>query len=129
MDWMEKLENKMIEILDESTETCLVVYFSGKVTPDKYQKFLNVVNDRLKTHGKVSLVLELSDLEFYGDFEAARKDFKIGFGDYKRIHRAAFVSDKKWIQWFTKLVGPFTRTEEKYFREGQFEEAYAWAIS
>jgi SpoIIAA-like len=119
----------MIEILDESTETCLVVHFSGKVTGEKYQKFLNAVNDRLATHEKVSLVLELSNFDFYGDFEAARKDFKFGFGDYKKIHRAAFVGDKKWIEWFTCLISPFTRTEEKYFREGQFDEAYAWANS
>ena len=119
----------MIEILDESTETCLVVHFSGKVTGEKYQKFLNAVNDRLATHEKVSLVLELSNFDFYGDFEAARKDFQFGFGDYKKIHRAAFVGDKKWIEWFTRLISPFTRTEEKYFREGQFDEAYAWANS
>lgn len=119
----------MIEILDESTETCLVVHFSGKVTGEKYKKFLNALNDRLRTHVKVSLVLELTDSTFYGDFETARKDFEFGFGDYKEIHRAAFVGNKKWIGWFTRLIGPFTPTEEKYFREGQFEEAYAWACS
>jgi SpoIIAA-like len=119
----------MIEILEESTETCLVVHFSGKVTGDKYQKFLNAVNDRLNTHEKVSLVLELADIEFYGDFEAAKNDFEFGLGDYKKIHRAAFVSSKKWLEWFTKLIGPFIRTEEKYFSENQFEEAYAWASS
>lgn len=119
----------MIEILDETTETCLVVHFSGKITGDKYQKFLNVLNDRLSTHEKVSLVLELTDFEFYGDFEAASKDYKFGFGDYKKIHRAAFVGDQKWIKWFTRLVSPFTRAEEKYFPEGQFEEAYTWACA
>ena len=105
------------------------MHSSGKVTGDKYQKFLNAVNDRLLTHEKVSLVLELSDFEFYGDFEAARKDFKFGFGDYKRIHRAAFVGNKRWIEWFTRLIDPYTRTEEKYFSENQFEEAYVWASS
>jgi hypothetical protein len=115
----------MIEILDESTDTCLVVHFSGKVTGDKYQKFLNVVNDRLSTYENVSLVLELSDFEFHGDFETAKKDS----GDYKKLHRAAFVANKKWLEWLNKLVGPFTRTEEKHFSENQFEEAYAWAIS
>jgi stage II sporulation SpoAA-like protein len=119
----------MIEILDETTESCLVVHFSGKVTADKYQRFLNAVNDRLRTHEKVSLVLELSNFEFYGDFETGKKDFKFGFGDYNGIHRVAFVGNKKWIEWFTRLVGPFTRTEEKYFVEGRFEEAYAWACS
>jgi hypothetical protein len=106
-----------------------VVHFSGKITGEKYQKFLNAVNDRLATHEKVSLVVELSDVEFYGDFEAARKDFKFGIGDYKKIPRAAFVGNKKWIEWFTHLIDPLTRTEEKYFRESQFEEAYAWATA
>jgi hypothetical protein len=99
------------------------------VTGDKYQKFLNALNDRLSTHEKVSLVLELHDFEFHGDFEAARKDFTFGLGDYKKLHRAAFVANQKWLEWWIKLVGPFTRTEEKYFRENQFEEAYAWASS
>ena len=117
----------MIEILDETTDSCLVVHFSGKVTADKYQKFLNAVNDRLLSHHQVSLVLELSNFEFYGDFETSKKDFQFGSGSYNRIHRAAFVGNRKWIEWFTRLIGPFARTEEKYFREGQFEEAYAWA--
>ncbi len=119
----------MIEILEQTTETCLVVHFSGKITGEKYQKFLNALNDRLATHEKVSLVVELTDFTFYGDFEAARKDFKFGFGEYKWIDKAAFVGDQKWIEWFTKLIGPFTRTEEKYFRAGQFEEAYSWATT
>jgi hypothetical protein len=117
----------MIEILEQSSETCLVVHFSGKITGEKYQKFLNALNDRLAAHDMVNLVVELTDFEFYGDFEAAKKDFKFGVGDYKKIRRAAFVGNQKWIEWFTRLVGPFTRTEEKHFPEGKFDEAYAWA--
>ena len=117
----------MIEILEETTDSCLVVHFSGKVTADKYQMFLNAVEDRLKTYEKVSLVLELSDFAFYGDFETARKDLNFAFGQYNCIHRAAFVGNRKWIDWFTRLIGPFTRTEEKHFPEGQFEAAYIWA--
>ncbi len=119
----------MIEILAQSTESCLAVHFSGKVTGDEYQQFLDALDKRLKATEKVNLVLELSGFEFYGDFETAKKDFKFGFGDYKRIHRAAFVGDQKWIEWFTRLIGPITRAEEKHFPEGQIESAYAWACS
>jgi hypothetical protein len=119
----------MIKILDRSTESCLVTHFSGKVTGDEYQQFLDALGQRLKAADEVSLVIELSGFEFYGDFESAKKDFKFGFGDYKRIHRAAFVGDQKWIEWFTRLIGPFTRAEEKRFLEGQIEAAYSWASS
>lgn len=117
----------MIEILPLSSESCLAVHFSGKVTGSEYQQFLDALSERLKAGGKVSLVLELSGFEFYGDFESVKKDFKFGFGEYKHIHRAALVGDQKWIEWFTRLIGPFTRAEEKHFLAGQINAAYQWA--
>jgi hypothetical protein len=67
--------------------------------------------------------------EGYGDLVVVKKDFKFGFGEYKSIHRAAFVSDKKWVKWITRLMDPFTRAEEKYFPEDQIESALTWACS
>lgn len=119
----------MIEILEQSTGNCLAVQFSGKVTGQEYQQFLDALDQRLKAAEKVSLVVELSGFEFYGDFETARKDFKFGFSDYKRVHRAAFVGDQKWIEWFARLIDPFTRTAEKHFPAGQVEAACTWASS
>jgi hypothetical protein len=117
----------MIEILDQSTPSCLAVHFSGKVTGQEYQQFLDVLAGRLKTGSQVSLVIEFAGFEFYGDFEAAKMDMKFGFGEYKHIHRAAFVGDQKWIAWFTRFVGPFTRAEEKRFPAGELEAAFTWA--
>jgi len=117
----------MYEVLGQSTETCLVIRFSGKVTGEEYQQFLNAVDERLKAGEKISLVLVLSGFEFYGDLEAAKQDFKFGFGEYKQIHRVALVGDQKWISWFTRLIGPFTHAEEKHFPEGQLDAACQWA--
>ena len=119
----------MIEILNQTTESCLVVHFSGKVTGGEYQKFIDALAEKFSASEKVNLVLELTGFEFYGDFESAQKDFKFGFGEYKRIHRAAFVGDRKWMDWFTRLIGPFTKAEEKYFPEDQRDAAFTWACS
>ena len=119
----------MIEILGESTDACLGVHFSGKVTSEEYQKFLDALGERFKASDKVSMVVELSGFEFYGDFESAKKDLKFGFGDYRRIHRAAFVGEQKWLEWFTRLIGPFTRAEEKHFSAGEIDAAFGWACS
>jgi hypothetical protein len=117
----------MIEILDQSTPGCLAVRLSGKVTGAEYQQFLDAATQRLNRGGKVSLVIELSGFEFYGDFEAAKKDAKFGFGEYKHLHRVALVGDQKWITWITRLIGPFTRTEEKHFPADQLSNALSWA--
>jgi hypothetical protein len=119
----------LIEILEQSTAICLAVRFSGKVTGQEYQQFLDAIGYRLKIKEKVSLVCQLEGFEFYGDFESAKKDFKFGFGDYKRINRAAFVGDQKWLEWFTRLLGPFTKTEEKHFSAKQFYEAIDWVCT
>ena len=121
--------DRMIEILPQSTESCLAVRLSGQVTGADYQQFLDALRQRLGAAEKVSLVLELSGFEFYGDFEAARQDFKFSFGEYKHIHRAAFVGEQKWIEWFIRLLGPFTRTEEMLFPPDQVEAAIVWASS
>ena len=117
----------MYETLEESTHTCLVSRFSGKVTREEYQRFQDAVDERLKTSQKINLVVLLSNFEFYGDLSAAGKDIKFAFGEYKHIRRAAFVADQMWIDWFTHLIGPFTRAEEKHFPDGELEAAFEWA--
>ena len=117
----------MIEVLPQSTPGCLAVHFSGKVTGQDYQQFLQALTERMKSGSQVSLVIEFSGFEFYGDFDAAKMDLKFGFGEYKHIHKAAFVGDQKWITWFTRFIGPFTRTEEKQFPADQLDQALNWA--
>lgn len=117
----------MIKILEQSTQSCLAVQFSGKVSGADYQVFLEALDERLAGGAAVNMVVEFIHFEFYDDFEAAKQDMKFGFGTYKHIHRAAFVGDQKWIEWFTRLAGPFTRAEEKHFPTGQLEEAFRWA--
>ena len=117
----------MIEILPQTTETCLAVSLKGKVSGQEYQQFLSEVDKRLTTGSKVNLVVELSNFEFYGDFSAAKDDLKFGTGEYKHIHRAALVGDQRWVSWFTRLIGPFTRTEEKHFSADQIDAAFNWA--
>jgi hypothetical protein len=117
----------MIEFLPQSSTTCLVVHFSGKVTGSEYQQFLDALGERLKTGDQINIVVEFARFEFYGDFEAAKQDFMFGFGEYKHIRRAAFVGDQKWIELFTRLIGPFTKAEERHFTKGEFATAYHWA--
>jgi hypothetical protein len=117
----------MINILPQSAVGCLVIQISGKVTAPEYQQFLDAVRERLITNNQLCLVVEFAGFEFYGDFEIAKQDLKFGFGEYKSIHRAAFVGDQKWIGWFTRFVGPFTRAEEMQFPADQLDDAVKWA--
>ena len=43
--------------------------------------------------------------------------------DYEKI---AMVGDKKWQDWITQFMKPFTNAEIRYFDSEQKEEAKEW---
>lgn len=46
--------------------------------------------------------------------------------DYERI---AMVGDRKWQEWATQFMKPFTNADIKYFNINQKEEAKIWIES
>ncbi|MHB8896647.1 MAG: SpoIIAA family protein [Candidatus Geothermincolia bacterium] len=119
----------MVEVLQASTEQCVVVKFGGRISGEEYKTFLEAVDGRLKVRERISMVADLSEFEFYGDFESFKEDFHFGTHEYRKIERAAFVGNRKWIDLFLKLSGPFYKAEEKHFVSGELDDAIAWACA
>jgi hypothetical protein len=117
----------MFERLEQSTDRCLAVHFSEKPTGQEYQQFVSAVEEQFEPGHEPNLVVDLTGVKGYGDFEAFRKDVKFGAGEYRHIHRAALVGDQKWIDWYMRILAPFTPAEEKHFAEGKVQDAVVWA--
>lgn len=118
----------MFEILPESTEACIGFKISGKVTVEDYETLLPILDRAIAKNGKINLLVLVNDFDFKG-FEAAKADFSFGTHQYRKVEKAAFVSDKKWLEWSIKVLDPFTwRTEEKNFAPNQLEEAWSWVL-
>ncbi len=119
----------MFEFLPESTETCLGFKISGKVTAADYDALLPKLDEAIAAHGKINLLVLIEDFDFEG-FDAAKADFNFGTHQYRQVEKAAFVSDKKWLEWSIKIMDPFTRrTKEKNFEPEQLQEAWAWILA
>ena len=104
----------MIEFLSASTPTCFVVRFSGELHGAEYRELIGKVENTIQANSSVNLVLVMQELEF-PEWEAVKADLHFGLKDYRHIRRAAYVGDQKWAEWFVKLIGPFTRAEERMF--------------
>lgn len=118
----------MFEILGESTETCIGFKASGKVVTADYEKLLPRLDKAIEAHGKINMVVVLSDFDGWGQLDAAKADFQFGRDEYRSVERCAFVSDKMWHKWMVKLMDPFTRhTDEAYFDPSQLQDAWNWA--
>jgi len=119
----------MFEILPESTEFCIGFKISGEVEADDYEKLLPKLDAAIAAHGKINLLVVMEELEGFDGFEAAKADFRFGTHQYHQVEKAAFVSDKKWLERMIKIMDPFTRrTEEKIFEPEQLDEAWAWIL-
>ncbi len=118
----------MFEILEESTETCIGFKASGKAVVADYEMLLPRLDEAIEAHGKINMVVVLSDFDGWGELGAAKEDFQFGKKQYRSVERCAFVSDKKWHKWMVKLMDPFTRrTTEAYFEPAQIQDAWDWA--
>lgn len=119
----------MIEILPQSTETCIGFKVSGKVTSEDYDVLLPVLDDAISAHGQINLLAEMGDLKGWAGLDAAKADFKLGTQQYRQVEKAAFVGDEKWQEWMVKVFSLFTRrTHERFFKSEQLDEAWQWVL-
>jgi hypothetical protein len=119
----------MFEILPESTESCIGFKISGEIETEDYEKLLPKLDAAIAAHGKINLLVVLEEIDGFDGFEAAKADFRFGTQQYRQVEKAAFVSDKKWLERMVKIMDPFTRrTEEKIFEPDQLAEAWAWVL-
>lgn len=117
----------MFEILPESTETAIGFKISGKVTADDYDVLLPKLDEAIGAHGKINLLVLMDKFEGWKSLDAAKADFKFGTQEYHQVEKAAFVGDKKRLEWMVKIMDPFTRrTDERYFPLDQLDDAWAW---
>jgi len=117
----------MIEILPQSSETCIGFKVSGKVTAEDYDVLLPRLDEAISAHGKINLLVVMGDFEGWAGLDAAKADFKLGTQQYRQVEKAAFVGDKKWQEWMVKIMDPFTRrTDERFFDLDSMEDAWQW---
>jgi hypothetical protein len=117
----------MFEILPESSGAAVGFKVSGKVTADDYDALMPKLDEAISAHGKINLLVVMGDFEGWKGMDAAKADFKFGNQEYRQVEKAAFVGDRKWMEWMVKIMDPFTRrTEEKFFPSDQLDDAWGW---
>ena len=114
-----------IELKEKREGKLMEVHVSGKLGKADYEHFLPVVEKRISQHGRVDILLEMSD--FHGwDAGAAWEDTKFAFRHFSDIGRLAVVGEKKWQEWMTTVCRPFTKAEIRYFDHASIAQAEAW---
>jgi hypothetical protein len=103
----------------------LEVQLTGKLTKEFYEKLAPVVEEQIKEHGKLRILVVMHD--FHGwTAGAIWEDLKFDFKHSRDIEKVAMVGDKKWEQAMAAVCKPFTGAKIQYFDQSQLEDARKW---
>jgi len=103
----------------------LEVLLTGKVTRQDYETQGPLIEELIKQHGRLRLLVELRD--FYGwTFGGLWEDIKFDAKHFRDVERLAIVGEKRWHEGMTLFCKPFTTAKVRYFESFEIAEARQW---
>jgi hypothetical protein len=115
----------MIEQLNTGSETILSFQMKGRLRDEDYRKFVPIVEEAVKSQGKVRLLAQFQD--FHGwDVFALWDEIKFAALHCFDIERIALIGDRRWEKWMARFCKPFTRARVRYFDSSQVDAAKNW---
>ena len=114
----------MLSIL-EAEGNYIATRVTGKISKTDYQKILPIINEQLQTNEKIRWYFEMEDFEGW-DMKGLYEEVNFDIKHSRDLEKIAMVGEKKWTEWLSDLMKPFTSAEVKHFEPAQKEEAKAW---
>lgn len=114
-----------IDLRPHPDTNLLEVVVNGKLTHEDYVHFVPLVEQMVKRHGKIRVLMDMID--FHGwEASALWDDTRFTFKHFNDISQIAMVGDKTWEKGMSKFCNVFTKAEIRYFDWSELSEAKAW---
>jgi len=121
-----------VEVMSESSGKLLAIRASGKLTDDDYKDVLIPrMNETLKAHGSMRLLLYMDDA--FEGFEpgAMWEDTKFGFSHLGtavrgKFEKVAVVGGSQWYRRFAQIFGHLMPGEVESFEAADMDRARQW---
>jgi hypothetical protein len=114
-----------IKLEEKDGGKTLEVALTGKLTREDYETFVPKVDQLVKEHGKLRLLVAMHD--FHGWTAGALwEDTKFAARHFGDIERLAVVGEKKWQHGMAVFCRPFTAAEIRYFDHEAVNDARTW---
>jgi hypothetical protein len=100
---------------------------TGKLEAADYDLFIPALEEQIKEHGKINMMVELIDFKGW-TAGAAWEDAKFGLKHFNDIDRLVIVGDKAWEKGMAFFCKAFTTAKVRYFDVSERDEAFAWLV-
>lgn len=115
----------MIQITSNDNSNIVYTSSSGTLEKSDYEKLLPLVEDKIHQFGKIRLYFEMHNFKGWKP-DALLKDLQFDFRHARDFEKVAMVGEKKWQEWMTELMKPFTPAGVRFFTFDDREQAKAW---
>ena len=97
----------------------------GKIDREGFEDLVSKLGPHMDAAGKVGILKHI--VSFGGITPSVLwDDLKFAFEHFKHVGPVAVVSDKKWIEVWTKMAAPFWMKPVKFFEEDDLDDAREW---
>ncbi|MDQ7917223.1 STAS/SEC14 domain-containing protein [Mesonia sp. MT50] len=118
----------MLQIIELKEKNIVVTKASGKLRKEDIEKIHPLIHAILDKGMKVRWYFEMDNFTGW-DLPGLWEDLKMDTAHAKDYEKIAMVGDKKWQEWITQFMKPFTNAKIKYFNIDQKEDAKSWIES
>jgi hypothetical protein len=123
-------QGSSLKMMDGMPSDVIAYEVAGTLTSKDYDEVLTpLVNEKLKTHDKVKILVVLGDAFDGATPMAMWDDARLGFGHLTGFSKLALVSDIGWIRQAAKLFAPLFPAQTHVFALDELDDAKAWIIS
>lgn len=118
----------MIQILGETKGNLICTKATEKLTRRDYEKLLPLLINALRQYDKIRWYFEMENFKGW-ELKAFWKDVKFDLQHANAFEKITMVGEKKWQEWMTDLMKPFTKAEIKFFELSERDRAFNWIAS
>lgn len=116
----------MLTFKPSRNEQTVAFEFDGRLTKEDVQKMEEVLQQKYEEGGTFNLFAEIGTIDFASISDAVR-DLQLEMAHWMAFDKIALMSEQNWLDFAANFgMGDIVSQRAKYFRPGEYEEAWAW---
>lgn len=116
----------MIEFMNESEGSVLILSCSGKITTEDYDEFIQRADEVIRNEGELNVVMDMTQMSGL-EVGVIFQDLGFTFSRLPKFNRLAVVGDQGWNRWIARVSDYLPGVEAQCFGPDEMKLAHHWA--
>ncbi len=116
----------MLELIPFDEDNIIGFRLDGRIGDEEFKELVRIIEDKLERHDRLRIYAEIDDIGGMS-IDTFLESMSLKFRHFRDFEMEAVVSDKQWLESWSKVVDAIIPSfEVKYFTKENAEEAKDW---